>query len=127
MTGMRLYQEQLRIMTPHTFNALQHLVMSMADVMKNKDKKTLFGRDKGAMSYSKFLKALRVTVHSMVLDGVIRESTGTDQVAKELEDKLEKFAMAYPNWPDAYGFAAMFFGELRQDAIATLERIRSMP
>lgn len=127
MAGMRLYQDQLQIMTPHTLNALQKLVMAMADVVKNADKKTFFGRDKGQKSYSLFLQALKITNHAMILDGVIRESTPSDEVAKELEGILEKFAMAYPNWPDAYGFAAIFFGEQRQDAIATLTRIRSMP
>jgi len=127
MAGMGLYQDQLQIMTPHTLNALQKLVMAMADVVKNAEKKTFFGRDKGQEAYSHFLKILKITIHAMVLDGVIRESTGTDLVAKELEEKLQKFAMAYPNWLDAYGFAAVFFGKSRQDAIAIIERIRSSP
>lgn len=127
MAGIRLFEEQLRLATPHTFNALTKLVMTMADVTKNAGKKTLFGRDKGQESYSKFLQTLKVTVQAMVLDGVIRESTSTDDVAKELEEKLEKFAMAFPNWQDAYRFAAMFFGEERRDAIATIDRLRSRP
>ena len=32
---------------PHTFNALQKLVMAMAAYEKNRGKKTLFGKDKG--------------------------------------------------------------------------------
>jgi hypothetical protein len=114
-------------MTPHTYNALSKLVMTMADVRKNTGKKTLFGRDKGQESYSKFLSALKVTMQSMVLDGVIRESTPTEDVAAELENKLEKFAMAFPNWKDAYGFAGFFLYDQREDAIATMHRLRSMP
>jgi hypothetical protein len=127
MAGIRLFEEQLRLRTPHTFNALTKLVMSMADVRKNAGKKTLFGRDKGQEAYSNFLRALKVTVQSMVLDSVIREATPTDQVAKELEDKLRQFQMAFPNWQDAYEFASLFFGEKRQEAIATIERLRSIP
>jgi hypothetical protein len=127
MAGLRMYEEQLRLATPHTFNALTKLVMAMADVAKNVGKKTLFGRDKGQELYAKMLQALKVTVQSMVLDGVIRESTSTEGVARELEKKLEEFAMAFPNWQDAYGFAAMFFGEKRKDAIATIDRLRSRP
>ena len=127
MAGIRMFEEQLRLMTPHTFNALQKLVMAMADVPKHAGKKTLFGRDKGQEAYSAFLSALKVTLQAMVLDGVIRESTPADEVAAEFEKKLEKFAMAFPNWQDAYGFAGMFLGEKRKDAIATIERLRSMP
>lgn len=126
MAGMRLYEEQLRIMTPHTFNALQKLVMAMADVTKNAGKKTLFGRDKGQESYSKFLSALKGTLQSMVLDGVIREGTSSEDVVAALRGKLEKFALAFPNWQDAYAFAAVFLSQ-QEDAIATIERLRSMP
>jgi hypothetical protein len=126
MAGVRIIEDQLRLTIPYTFNALTKLVMAMADVAKNAGKRTFFGRDKGQASYSEFLRALKVTVHSMVLDRVVQESTPTDEVARELEEKLQKFAMAFPNWQDAYGFAAMFFGEERKNAIATIERIRSM-
>ena len=127
MAGIRLFEEQLRLMTPHTYNALQKLVMAMADVAKNAGKTTFFGRDKGQESYSKFLAMLKVTVQAMVLDEVIRESTPTEEVLVELQGKLEKFSMAFPNWQDAYGFAAVFLGKQRQDAIATVERLRSVP
>lgn len=32
---------------PHTFNALQKLVMAMAAYKKNRGKKTMLGKDKG--------------------------------------------------------------------------------
>lgn len=127
MAGIRMYEDQMRIMTPHTFNALQKLVMSMADVVKNAGKTTFFGHDKGLKSYAQFLSKLKETLQSMVLDGVVRESTPTDQVLKELEAKLEKFSLAFPNWQDAYGFAAFFFHEKREDAVATIERLRAAP
>ncbi len=52
----------------------------MADVTKNTGKKTLFDRDKGQESYSKFLSMLKITIQAMVLDGVVRENTPTDDV-----------------------------------------------
>lgn len=127
MAGLQLYEEQLRTMTAHTFNALMKLVMAMADITNDAGKTTFFGRDKGAEAYSKFLKALKVTLHSMVLDGIVSESTPATEVADALKAKLDKFAMAFPNWPEAYGFAVIFLGEKRTDAIATIERLRSMP
>ena len=45
MAGIRMYEEQLRIITPHTFNALQKLVMAMTDTANNAGKKTFFGKD----------------------------------------------------------------------------------
>ncbi len=101
--------------------------MAMADVVKNADKKTLFGRDKGQIAYAKFLEALKATLHSMVLDGVISESTPSDIVVNNLDYKLRDFASAYPNWMDAYSFAAKFLDGDCRDAIATVERLRSMP
>jgi hypothetical protein len=127
MAGIRMFEEQLRIMTPHTFHALQNLVMAMADVTKNAGKTTFFGRDKGQKSYSKFLEMLKITLQSMVLDEVIRESTPTEEVLVALQLRLDKFALAFPNWSDAYGFATMFLGKQRDDALATIERLRSMP
>lgn len=127
MAGIRLYEERLRIETPHTYNALTKLVMAMAAVENNAGKRTFFGRDKGAEAYSKFLQALKLTLHSMVLDGVARESTPSSEVADLLLAKLDMFAKAFPNWSDAYSFAAMFLGEKKADAIAAIERLRSMP
>jgi len=39
MAGIRMFEEQLQIMSPHTLNALQKLVMAMADLAKNSGKK----------------------------------------------------------------------------------------
>lgn len=117
----------LQTLHPHTFNALQELVMAMAAVSKNAGKKTFFGRDKGQESYARFLRALRGTIHSMVLDSIIRESTPTDEAALRLEGFLRQFQETFPNWQDAYGFAEIFFGENRADAIAAIGRLRSTP
>jgi hypothetical protein len=121
-----LFEMQMQMTAPHTYNALQNLVMAMAGVANKAGKKTFFGRDKGQEAYSKFLQMLKVTVHAMVLDGSIRESTPSAQVATALSNLLRGFADAYPNWPDAYGFAAHFFGD-EESASATIERLRSTP
>lgn len=125
MAGSRAIEELLRFECPHTLNALTKLVMAMAAVTNNAGKKTWFGHDKGEQAYSKFKEALKVTLNSMVLDGLIRESSSSEEAAEILEHKIENFSLAFPNWPDAYGFAAFFFGGERSDAIATIERMRS--
>jgi len=123
MTGSKLFEEQLRIMTPHTYNSLQKLVMAMAGISKNAGKKTFFGRDKGQEAYDKFLKSLKAALQSMVLDGVIRESSSNEDILNELESKFNNFKMAFPNWQDAYAVSDMFF-ENKEDAISTVERLR---
>jgi uncharacterized protein (DUF934 family) len=90
-------------------------------------KKTLFGRDKGQETYAKFLATLKITVHSMILDGVIQESTNSGDVADELLSRLKTFALAFPNWQDGYGFASYFLIDQRHNAVATIERLRSAP
>lgn len=124
MAGLKLVEETMQRRTPHTLNALQKLVMTMADVRKNAGKKTLFGRDKGQESYAKFLETLKITVHSMILDGVIEESTSSTEVAERLLSSLGTFSLAFPNWQDAYGFASYFFGQERHNAAAAIDRLR---
>ena len=62
-----------------------------------------------------------------VLDGVIRSSTTTVDAIVELTRLINIWKMAFPNWQDAYGFADLFFIETESEAIATIERLRSVP
>ncbi len=127
MAGIRLFEEQLHLTCPHTYNALQKLVMAMASVHKNTGKKTWLGKDKGQESYSGFLLALKVTLHCMILDCLITESTKSAQVLETLNERLSWFEMAFPNWPDAYEFSTHYFKNRREDAITAIERLRSIP
>ncbi|MFM0125962.1 MULTISPECIES: hypothetical protein [Paraburkholderia] len=122
---IRMLAEQMQIRTPHTFNVLERMVMTIADTVKNEDKKTLLGRDKGIQSYSRFLSVLNPTIHAMVLDGVIKEASPTDDVLTEFEHRLRKFSMAFPNWKDADGFVGTFLGECAPDSVPTTDRLRS--
>ena len=110
----------------HTFNALQHLVMAMADVANNSGKKTFFGRDKGQQSYTKFLEKLRATLHSMVLDGLISEADSERNVLAQLESSIRLFQDGFPNWQEAYEFAAWFLSEQNEaNASAVISRLRT--
>lgn len=126
MAGMRLYQEQLTIINPHAFAALQKLVMAMADVANDTGKKTWFGRDRGAIAYEKFMSSLKQTITGMILDGNINESSTADEIVIALGDLLDKFSMAFPNWLDAYNFANAFFDPSRKsEYTAVINRLRS--
>ncbi len=46
----------------------------------------------------------------MVLDNnIIQECTPTEELISHLEDKLNKFSLAFPNWQYVYKFAKIFF------------------
>jgi|GEM_PF-1761136 len=124
MAGNELFRTQLRHFSPHTYNALTKLVMAAAKVVKNTGKRTLFGKDKGQESYSRFLETLQATLQCMVLDGLVRESCPSAEVLDELNVKTREFSLAHPNWQDAYGFFDVYFKQNREDAIAVIERLR---
>ena len=126
MAGMQLYKDQLPVIYPHMFAAMQKLVMAMESVARNAGKKTFFGRDKGAEAYMKFVDCLRQTVVASILDGKASESSSNEHVIGIVTMVLSKFELAYPNWPDAYGFAAHFFAdENRANCDALISRVRS--
>lgn len=125
MSGIKLYRDQLPIVYPHIFAAIQKLVMAMESVSKNAGKKTLFGKDKGAEAYIKFAKCLQQTVVATILDGKASESSSNEHVIGIITMVLGKFEMAYPNWPLAYEFAEYFFSEENQkNCDALITRVR---
>jgi hypothetical protein len=107
---------------PHTFNALQHLVMAMADFASARGKRTLFGRDKGLAAYKRFEEKLRDTLLAMVLDGVIVRNVAPGQAREKLIEAIQLFAATFPNWRDAYAFADEYL--VRSRAVAE-DRIQS--
>ena len=120
-TTVAALQEQC----PHTHTALQHLVMAMAGVHKNRGKKSLFGKDKGLAAYKKFEEKLEDCVLAMVLDEIFARNAPASVVLENLLSALQAFAAAYPNWQDAYAYAHEFFvesEEVAEDRIANLMR-----
>ena len=79
--------DAMQAAAPHTFNALQHLVMAMAKLVKYRGKKSLFGRDRGLAAYKTFEVKLKDTVLALVLDGVITR----DASAEEAPDRYTFF------------------------------------
>jgi hypothetical protein len=107
---------------PHTFNALQHLVMAMADFAKSRGKKSFFGRDKGLAAYKKFEEKFKDTLLAMVLDGVVERNAAPSRVRTELIKAIELFAATFPNWQEAYSFSNEF---LVDSAAVAEDRIQS--
>jgi len=108
---------------PHTFNALQKLVMAMAAYEKNRGKKTLFGKDKGLDAYKKFEAVLKDTLLAMVVDGAVARNIGAKECRETLTEMIAAFAEVFPNWQDAYSFAEDYFV---QNAATAEDRIQQM-
>ncbi len=110
---------------PHTFNAMQGLVMAMEKAINSRGKKTLFGHDKGRISYEEFLEKLRATLRCLVLDGLLEESSDGATALEAMRGALQAFSGAFPNWPAAYQYAGEFFGDgNKANAIAVIQRLR---
>lgn len=122
----KLFEDLLRFKSPHTLKSFQDLVMSMAKVTQNLGKTSLFGRDKGVEAYREFLGEFRKTMHAMLKDGLVTEATPAEEFAIEMASNLETFARAFPNWKDAYDFAATIFNHGGRDAIDLIEQIRAL-
>jgi len=118
-------KETLKVM-PTAFAKLTKLIMAMTAVKKDSGKKTLFGNDKGAKAFSKFLALLKETLDAMLVDGVIKSSDSTEDVITTLEGKIADFSIAYPDWSDGYLFSANFFGEQRKAATVAVNKVREM-
>lgn len=108
---------------PHTFNALQKLIMAMADYQKNRGKKTIFGKDKGLDSYKKFESILRDTLLAMVVDKAVERNVKAKECRETLTEMIAAFAEVFPNWQDAYLFADEYF---LKNAGTAEDRIRDM-
>lgn len=124
MAGIKMIEEQMKLITPRTYNALTHLVMALANTANSLGKKTWFGRDKGVKAYEKLIEKLRHTITAMTLDGLVKPTTPTPEVLDALIRKIRLFNQAHPNWQDAYQFADYFLVQERENAIALLERMR---
>ncbi len=102
--------QQMHNVFPHTFVAMQHLVMAMEDCIKNSGKKSWFGNDKGVDAVMKFKYQLSRTIVAMTLDGLIDETGSNEVVAVAIMGQIAEFAKAFPTWAMAYQFAMDFFG-----------------
>ena len=108
---------------PHTFNALQKLVVAMAKYQSSRGKTTWFGRDKGLAAYKLFESNLLDSLLAMVLDGIIKRNTSPTECRNQLLEALKAFEAIFPNWQDAYSFAQEY---LVRDATVAEDRIRDL-
>ncbi len=102
---------------PHTYHAMQQLVMDMKAYQSNKGKTTWFGNDKGATHYAKFESSLTETLLGLYLDGLVPRHAPAEVYHRHLCSILVMFSEAFPNWQSAYNFAEEHFGDKADLAI----------
>ena len=96
---------QLQARFPHTYTAMEHLIMAMADAHINHGKTTFFGNDKGLKSYMKFEEKLKGTLLAMSMDGLISRTATANEFRETLEAVVDAWFEIFPNWPDAQTFS----------------------
>ena len=103
---------QLQARIPHTYTAMEHLIMAMADAYNNKGKTSFFGNDKGLKSYMKFEDKLKGALIAMTMDGIASRAQPANEFRETLQEVVEAWFQIFPNWPDAQTFAIQkIFGD----------------
>ena len=103
---------QLQARIPHTYTAMEHLVMAMADAHNNQGKTSFFGHDKGLKSYIKFEEKLKGALIAMTMDGLMSRAQTADEFRDTLQTVMITWFDIFPNWPDAQTFAIQkIFGD----------------
>jgi hypothetical protein len=103
--GARVFQGK----RPHTYTALEHLIMAMEGAEKNKGKTTWLGHDRGLKSYQKFEEKLKDALLALVLDGLVERHAPAEGYLQALCSSLYYWSNYFPNWPKAYTFATEKF------------------
>ncbi|WP_197338762.1 hypothetical protein [Ralstonia solanacearum] len=96
---------------PHTFTALQHLVMAMDDCAKHVGQRTLFGRDKTQEYLTKLALQLSRTIDAMRTDGLLTPFAEPQAIHEDIQSQLSEFFEAFPTWARAMAFSLAFFNE----------------
>jgi hypothetical protein len=96
---------QLQARMPHTYTAMEHLVMAMADAHNNRGKTSFFGNDKGLKSYMKFEEKLKNALLALTMDGLVNRFDTSEKFHEALLTVVAAWFEVFPNWPDAQSFA----------------------
>ena len=125
MADITMLRREMQASTPNTHGALTFMVPAMEGAAKNAGKKSFFGADKGAKALATFLDTFKRAVYALYDDELVSVDDDLPTVFGALSSQLERFAKAYPNWPEAYQFAQFFFStENRHVHIPILQEVR---
>jgi hypothetical protein len=82
---------------PHTYTAMEHLIMAMSDASNNRGKTSFFGHDKGLKSYLKLEEKLRNALLAMVMDGFISRFDSAKEFHEKLLLVIDAWEAIFPN------------------------------
>lgn len=105
---------------PQMHLAFQNMVLAMENAENARGKRTLFGRDKAQPAHEKFADTFKAAIHAMFSENMLSKNDGSSEIAIQFIDMLNMFAEAYPNWPEAYRFAAQFFDASNRTKVVAL-------
>lgn len=111
---------------PHTFNALQSLVMTMDKYYKVRNKSTIFGRDRGLKAFKKFEAQLKNSLYALVLDNVVSRNASASSYYENLMEMIASFMNLFPNWQDGYAFATEYFINNKDESIDRIKKIMEL-
>lgn len=112
MTGANWAEaNQLQAKMPHTYTAMEHLIMAMADAYNSRGKTTFFGNDKGLKNYIKFEEKCKGALLAMMMDGLVKRTDHAEKYREALVAVMVAWQQIFPNWPDAFNFAHEKFVE----------------
>ncbi|GHF26379.1 hypothetical protein GCM10017044_21650 [Kordiimonas sediminis] len=114
---------QLDEKIPHTHIALTNLLTKMAKCDKYKNKKPFLGRDKKRDALMAFEVGLAELVAAMRLDGITEDSDDAEVIRATICDLMTVCMEVYPNWGDAYRFAADTFARDFGAGSALIKRV----
>lgn len=86
---------------PKTFRSLQDLALAAAKANRNAGKISLFGNDKGGESLYKFQRTVEKLYESMLAEGMFGDLPTVFEQFSKMDDVVQLFFFAYPNWKDA--------------------------
>jgi hypothetical protein len=119
---------QLQSHIPHTYTAMEHLIMAMADAYNNRGKTSFFGNDKGLKSYIKFEEKLKGVLIALTMDGLVDRFETSEKFHSVLLQVISTWFEIFPNWPDAQAFAyekLLASPDSARKLIASLANLRS--
>ncbi len=107
---------------PNISNAWTHVVPTLAKYAKCEVKRSLFGRDKGEMTFRELEEKLHLVVLGLYGDRLLSKGASTEECLLALLHSLVLFKEVYPNWTDAYSAAYRVFVERRESITPILAK-----
>jgi hypothetical protein len=118
---------ELQKRLPHTYLAMERLIMAMADAHNSEGKTGLFGRDRGLASYKKFEAVLKDTLLALTLDGVVRRDEPAASYRAMIVSLVAVWMTIFPGWPDAEEYTLRHFVIKASEADAQIKHLIGTP